>query len=371
MNWRSRVKHYEKNKINVEQGNINCIPCPFQRFSSVFPGIQQAKYYGITGVQKSSKSMLALFLFCLYPLWFAYKNPDKIKVKILYFSLEMGIDQLWDRIISWWLYVKSNKKHIYSTAALNSLNSSEPLKDIVLHDLDSPVYAEFLDYIQEHLTIYEHIRNPVGIYKECLNLSNQNGSLTYKEIDWTDWTTGETSKKSVIDRYIPNDPNLYLICITDHISLLTPEKSFGGGKGNLYETIGKFSSNDCVYLRNVYGWTMVNVQQQSLEKESNESFKLDRIKPTSDGLADNKGTCKDFNTLFGIYNPYKYDKTKPYQGYDISKLKKNVRFLEIIENREGEGNEICPLLFNGAVNYFEELPLPNTPEIEEIYKKIQ
>ena len=37
----------------------------------------------------------------------------------------------------------------------------------------------------------------------------------------------------------------------------------------------------------------------------------------------------------------------------------NIRFLEIIAGREGGGGNICPLLFDGGVNHFSELPLPN------------
>ena len=368
MNWKERIAHYDHSRKKILDGGINCIPCPFPRFKSVFPGIQQAKYYGVTGAQKSGKTQLALYLFCLYPLWYAYNNPDKLKIKILYFSLEMSTESLWDRIISWWLYVKSNKRHRLSTTELNSLNAEYPLNDQIIHDLDSTYYANFLDFIQENLIINQYIRNPVGIYKECINISNQNGSLTYKNVDWMDYESGEIIQKKVIDKYIPNDPNLYLICITDHLGLMLVEKSFGGDKGSLYSTIGKFSSNDCVYLRNVYGWTMVNVQQQSSEKEGNESFKLGRMTPTSDGLSDNKSTAKDMDTLLGIYNPHKYD-IKTYKGYDITKFRKNIRFMEIIENREGEGNETCPLYFDGAVNYFEELPKSNTQELKVIEQK--
>ena len=105
-----------------------------------------------------------------------------------------------------------------------------------------------------------------------------------------------------------------------------------------------------------------------MEKESNESVKLGRLAPTSDGLSDNKGTCKDFDTLLGIYNPYKYD-IKNYKGYDITRFKKNIRFMEIIENRSGEGNEVCPLLFDGSVNFFEELPKPNDSELSVVMNK--
>ena len=51
----------------------------------------------------------------------------------------------------------------------------------------------------------------------------------------------------------------------------------------------------------------------------------------------------------------------------ITKL--NIRFLEIIGGREGGGGTVCPLYFDGAVNYFRELPRSDDKEkMEEVYK---
>lgn len=44
---------------------------------------------------------------------------------------------------------------------------------------------------------------------------------------------------------------------------------------------------------------------------------------------------------------------------DITKLKGNARFVEVVCNRDGNSNGICPLFFNGAINYFKELPVPS------------
>lgn len=49
-------------------------------------------------------------------------------------------------------------------------------------------------------------------------------------------------------------------------------------------------------------------------------------------------------------------------GYDVTKWKDNIRFLEIIAGREGGGGTLCPLFFDGGVNYFFELPLPKDNE---------
>jgi hypothetical protein len=56
------------------------------------------------------------------------------------------------------------------------------------------------------------------------------------------------------------------------------------------------------------------------------------------------------------------------EGYDITFFKDNIRFLEVIASREGGGNTMCPLYFDGAVNYFNELPPPSDIQAMERVK---
>ena len=69
--------------------------------------------------------------------------------------------------------------------------------------------------------------------------------------------------------------------------------------------------------------------------------------------------------MFGLFSPARHE-LKEYLKYDITQFKDKIRFLEICTNRDGEANAICPLYFNGAVSYFEELPLPF--ELEQLTK---
>ena len=62
--------------------------------------------------------------------------------------------------------------------------------------------------------------------------------------------------------------------------------------------------------------------------------------------------------VLGLFSPYRFA-LKEYEGYDISKFKDNIRFLEMIVNRDGEMGGLCPLFFDGAVCQFNELPRPN------------
>ena len=77
------------------------------------------------------------------------------------------------------------------------------------------------------------------------------------------------------------------------------------------------------------------------------------------------------NVLIGITNPYTFELSE-YLGYDIKTLKDNARFMEIVLNRNGRANGICPLYFDGAIDKYAELPLPNdTVNIEKVYNFIR
>lgn len=75
------------------------------------------------------------------------------------------------------------------------------------------------------------------------------------------------------------------------------------------------------------------------------------------------------NLVIGLYSPFKYG-IREYEGYDITKLRDNVRFMEVIEDRDyGANGQICPLYFDGAVSFFAELPrVQNKEEMDKMYK---
>lgn len=74
--------------------------------------------------------------------------------------------------------------------------------------------------------------------------------------------------------------------------------------------------------------------------------------------------------MFTLFSPARHE-LKEYLKYDITRFKDHIRFLEIGINRDGEANAMCPLYFNGAVSYFEELPLPfETEQLQKFYQLI-
>jgi hypothetical protein len=70
--------------------------------------------------------------------------------------------------------------------------------------------------------------------------------------------------------------------------------------------------------------------------------------------------------MLGLFYPARYG-IKEYKDWDINRIGKNHREFLILLNRDGEGSASLQLYFNGASNYFRELP--QKPELG-IYNKI-
>ena len=348
-----RLEAIKDKRERVLTGKLNCIPLPFQRFRRELPGIEKGKIYGITANTKVGKSKLAMFLFVLHPIFHAFNNRGQLRVKILFYALEMSIDEIYDQLTCHWLYQHTKGKLCISTQDLNSLNEENPISLEVLELLESKEYNEFFDFLEDNLIFRDHIRNPFGIYKDLQEYAERHGKWTKKIIDWVDNESGDIQKKEVNDKYIPDDEEEVRIAIIDHIGLFSTEKGM-----NLRETMSKFTSNDCVYLKNKYGFTFCCIQQQAMAQESNDNFKLDKLQPTVDGLGDSKKCAQDYMILLGLFSPFRHKKDK-YMGYNIGDFKDNIRFMEVIINRDGNSGGVCPLFFQGATNFFYELPPPD------------
>jgi len=351
----------QTNKLVREQGGYNCIPWDLPRLSTILPGIQKGKYVIITASEKVGKSQLTDFLFLHQPYEFFLKNPTaNLKPRIFYFSLEMSKESKVMSVLSYKLF----KEHKISKSPedLLSVFKDKVVDDTLMGIINS--YDSFFKEFEERVTFIDNIRNPYGIFRYMETYANEHGKWEYKEIDWEE-DNGTIIKRKVKDYYVPNDPTELVIVITDHLSLLYPEKN-----QTLHQSISKFSSEYCLHMRDKFKYCIVNVQQQMAAQEQ-QQFTLrgesiiDKLKCSPSGLAENKLTSRDVNLMIGLFAPHRY-KFKDYEGYDLSLLKDNYRELSVILNRDGKSNAVVDLFFDGASNYFAELPKPS--EREELLK---
>jgi hypothetical protein len=355
------VDKIKSNKTLRESGKDICIPFPFTGLSKYSPGIEQGNYYLITGNQKSAKTQIADFLFLYNAVRFVTERETNIKVKIFDFNLEMSKESKLRQAIVYRLFIK--KGITLSIRELNSVYSDRILPDYILRFVEED--RAWFELFEGMVEFIDDIRNPYGIYDHVRNFFKDNGTYTYRKIKVTD-KDGSTKEVDIVDNYTPKDPDLYTLIMVDNANLLLPEKG-----GSLFDAIGKLSSDYMVRARNRWNAIPVIIQQQSLGKEGNESVKMARTEPSSDGLADNKVTSKDCDTMITIYSPLR-NKIQRYpgsDGYDITKLKDNYRRVAVELDRYGTTCETS-LYFNGAVNYFKELP-PPAQMTNEIYDRIK
>lgn len=360
MNLRERViANLEERRQRILDGQLNCIPSPFKRFSEDFIGIEQSCYYTITSFTKGGKSQFTSYTFIYKPLMFCYFTKADVDLKILYFPLEETPERIMQRFISWLLFDFSEGKIRVSPRELRSTTS--PVSEEVLEVINSDEFQDMLEYFESHIIFPEEAANPTGIYKYCKNYAEEHGTVYTKIGKYKD-EFGVLQERQVFDRYEQDNPNEYRLIIIDTINLIDTERGM-----TLKQSMDKLSEYCAKYLRNRYNYSPIIIQQQAFDQEGNEAFKMGRVRPSVAGLGDSKYTSRDSNVVLGLFSPFRFA-LKEYEGYDISKFKDNIRFLEMIVNRDGEMGGLCPLFFDGAVCQFEELPRPDSKgEIAKVY----
>lgn len=355
------LDYFKRRREKLLNGGINSIPSPFIRFQSDFIGIEQGKYYCITSSTKGAKTQFTSYMFLYTPILYAYEHPDQLRLKIFYYPLEESKESIVARFMSFLLFIKSDIR--VAPVDLESTNNSKVLDQSIIDLLESKEYRDILDFF-EKTVIFSESTNPSGVWFECKKYALEHGHVVTKK-QKIKGNLGEVQEVDTFDYYVPDDPDEYRIIFYDHVSLTNTENGM-----TLKQSIDKLSEY-CVILRNKYNFTPVIIQQQAFAGESLDAFKEKKLRPTVANMSDSKYCSRDANVVLGLFSPAKHD-LREYMGYDITKFKDNIRFLEILVNRNGSMGGIVALYFDGAVCYFKELPRPdNKAELDKVYSYIQ
>ena len=270
--------------------------------------------------------------------------------------LEEKAENITGKFICYLLYVLSDKKIRIDIKTFKSVDEDRILSPEILQLLGTLEYQSILRFFEEHV-VFIPDRNPTGVYHTLEKYAEANGTIHRKRV--------EGYEKEIFDYYEPNDPDEYVLCIIDHISLISCERSM-----DLRNSIKKLSEYLKI-VRNKYNYIPVVVQQQNSESLSLEAFKANKIRPTQKGLADSQDPGKDCDVMLGITSPFSWE-LKEYLKYDITKLRGYSKFLEIVLGRDGESNAILGMYFDGATGYYAPLPkYDNIAELNKVYQLIQ
>lgn len=360
MNFDDVINKLENNLRNHQQGYFNCIPFQgMERLEKYLPGIEPATYYLVTAPSGVGKSKLVRNLFIQNPFEYLKSNPDKdIKLDIIYFSLEESKEKVILAEISKYLFYKYRLS--IPIKKLQSIGRHNTITPEVLEKIkEAREYVEeFLDRVQ----IIDYIRNPTGIYKYVRDFMMTIGDYYDKHgnvLDKAKIVRGEGNEYTKIDKFVKHDPKHFVICIVDHVKLMSPEKDCNTVKS----IIDKWSSDYCLHLRDKLGVTIVNVQQQVASKEEKQFTMTgksieEKLEPSLDALGEHKLTQQDCNIALGLFSPARYE-IECHNGYNIVELGNYYRSLSVLKNRDGESDFKVPLFFNGASDVFREMPQPD------------
>lgn len=350
------LENAKERREKILSGKVNCIPSPFKTFRYDFPGVELGTYYLVSGGAKSSKSKITNFLFLFNSILYAYHHPELVRLKVFYALLEEKAENITGKFICYLLYILSDKKIRIDIKTFKSVDEDRILSSEILQLLGTLEYQSILRFFEEHV-VFIPDRNPTGVYHTLEKYAEANGTIHRKRV--------EGYEKVIFDYYEPNDPDEYVLCIIDHISLISCERGM-----DLRNSIKKLSEYLKI-VRNKYNYIPVVVQQQNSESLSLEAFKANKIRPTQKGLADSQDPGKDCDVMLGITSPFSWE-LKEYLKYDITKLRGYSKFLEIVLGRDGESNAILGMYFDGATGYYAPLPkYDNIAELNKVYQLIQ
>lgn len=192
---------------------------------------------------------------------------------------------------------------------------------------------KYFDEMSDVLTIYEGAENPTGIYNRCVSFLKQNGRIE---------KTGEYTSK-----YIPNDNNLIILIINDHVGKMKIEMGYDDKKN-----LDKHSEYMGI-LRDFYHCSPVDISQFNRSLSNIERFKHKDVSPEPDDFKGTSDLYENADIVYGLFNPFKF-KIEEFIGYDIKKFisqngENRFRSLSIIKNTYGVDDIIIGLNFLGNV----------------------
>lgn len=323
----------DQNRKNYLNGDINCIP--FTTIKNLdIPGIEQQMYYLISASSGVGKSKLARSMFIHSAL------ASGRKLKIFYFSLEESKEKIMLTEISKRLWSKFKIRK--SIRQLMSIGHNA-----YITDTDYEKILTVKDEVEKYMTqieVIDDIRSADKIYDTVLQYKLKNGRIENGS-------------------YIADSPEEYVLVVVDHVGLLeVPAKS------TLKSEISKLSSTYAIELRNIFGCSLVFVQQQAAAVEAGDAQKVTKLEPSYSQLGEHKLTYQDCDVMISLFNPDRYGVVE-YRKYKVQNFNGKYRCIIVNKNRYGIENEHLSVLFDPVVETFTELPNPSDKAaMDKIYE---
>ena len=306
------------------------------------PGVQRENIYLIGGVTGSGKSALATNCFVFNPYEYYLKHKDKIKLKIFIWSIEISPEILLAKAVCRRIFLDHGIL-VDVNYILSRGNNRIDEKVYKLVESYEQYYKEFEDRV-----IINGPDNPTGIRNTILEYLNNHGELKKKPVTITH-KDGTTEEKMIIDKYVPDHENTYIICLVDHLNILKTERGY-----SKKQTIDKLMEY-MVELANRFKITPVLVQQLNRSVEQWERLKNSSIEPQISDFKESGDTTDAAHIILGMCYPQRWE-FPTYRKYEVIKLDDRFRGVKVLKNRDGAPNIVKGCAFLGEIGLYKELP---------------
>lgn len=342
-NFQEQTSNFNRLKKEVQDGidgKNNSIPIGFSRLNKHI-GIRKRIYTTITGATGSGKSSLLHSAYILNPFDWWIKEGEKqgVKLKIILFSMERSKVYTLAKWLSRKIFLDQGV--LIPVAKLlgwwdTKLSSTE-------HDLFL-MYEEYIDRLDEVVTIIDGPQNPTGAYKIIKQYAEKNGRVE------------EISEFNKI--YIPNNPNEVVLPIVDHMGITKLEKGLDTKKA----AIDKLSEYMRIF-RDFYSYSPIMVSQLNRDLSNPMYQKMQSFEPSIDSIKESGSVAEDSDIVLSLFDPLRY-KTND-ASYDANKFvntengAKFFRSVKVLKNSYGEDDLRVGMAFQGSTGIFKELPKSN------------
>ena len=343
----------QENRERFLSGKFNCIPFNLERFNAYAPGIIRGNFDSVTANSSVGKTTLVKWLYVFGAIEFAIRQ--NIDLKIIYFALEESEEQFEYSLLSYLMY--NDHKLRYNISDFEAFNNVLPDKDMQKLEALKEKYNLYRSYID----LVDSVYNSYGLYKHVRNFARSRGKFYMNDKELTDY---ELSQSASWNNYVPNNPEEFVIVITDHVSEMHTSKE----DLTLFDAIASWTKYQRHYICKRFNYNCCAVQQQMSSQESLDNFKLNKLKPTLQGLADNKLTGRAYLNVYGLFSPDRHE-IKNYKDYETNPY---FRTICVLKQRYGHIGAELPVFFDGKTGYIRTMPSTvDKKELEKIYNYIK
>lgn len=310
----------------------------YTELRKVLPSWDVAESTLLLGSSGSGKTRLLFKIAVLDSLSYMIKNPTKMKVRILFNSLELTELDAYTMLICY-LFKKNLNIDISREYLLNKLQKEE-VDEELFNNLEKIKPA--IEFFNSYVTVKDNIRTAEGWYLYCKKILDDAGTVNAE------------------GKYVKKNPNLHFIIIVDTLNAI----SVPSGSTKLIEMTRYSAEYMKQKLRSFYGASCIQTQQLDKQSQQNVfSNKGERVEskflPQASDAKDYKSSEDDNSLVLSIFLPHKFRLDK-WEGFDVRQFKGKLTFLYVLKSNF-TGTPIdkpIPFYVDHSNLIYQEIPSP-------------